>query len=260
MKQTKINFIEWNNNVLMNSLKKIDFNIILIIILDAAFYSLAASSYFLWDKFMKLKAASVNLPSDPNELAMILSAMGPAKAQQLADQVKSYYFLLVFSFIALIILVIFLAGIFKSVIWAKTSKTKVSLKFISGFLLLNILWLGFWAVITFLISYMVQQAAVPIFFIISFILGMYFANILYPVFVQQQNLKSIVRALKLGTSKAHLFLLPSLIIFLLFFMLVWAASQLKFDYGFILGNLVLIVYAALVRYYVSELAVEAEKR
>ena len=260
MKKTKIGFIEWNNNILVNSFRKIDFNILLIIILDSIFYLAAAGSFFLWDKFMKAKAAAINLPADPNEIVNTLTALGPEKAQQLASEVKSYFFLLLFSFIAVVILVIFLAGIFKSIIWAKTTKTKISLKFMSGFLLLNLIWTSFWAAIIFLISYLVNPASVQTFFLISFIIGVYFTNILYPIFMRKQRLNSIGSAVGIGIAKVHLFVLPNLIIFLILFILAWAAGNLTFNYSFFVTAFILVVFAALVRYYVSELTAEAERR
>ena len=260
MKQNKTNFIEWNSSVLISSFRKIDFNLLMIVILDSAFYLMAASSYFLWDKFMKAKAAAVNLPSDPSELANLLTTLGPEKAQVVAAQIKSYFFLLVFSFILLIILVIFLASIFKSIIWAKTTKTKITLKSMSDFLLLNLIWMGFWTVITFLISYLIQPQSVPVFFLIIFVLGIYFTNILYPDFLQNRSLKSIGKSLKLGIAKIHLFILPTVLIFLVFFILLWATSKIIFNYSFFVSDLILIIYAALVRYYASELTIEAAKR
>jgi len=258
MKKDKIGFIKWNNNILVNSFRKIDFNILLIIILDSVFYLTAAGSFFLWDKFMKARATAINLPADPNEIVNTLTALGPEKAQQLASEVKSYFFLLIFSFIAVVILVIFLAGIFKSVIWAKTTKTKISLKFMSGFLLLNLIWTGFWAAIIFLISYIVNPGSVQTFFLIAFIVAVYFTNILYPIFMRRQKLNSMGTAIKIGTAKIHLFVLPNLIIFLILFILIWAAGKLTFNYSFFVTAFILITYAALVRYCVSELAYKAE--
>ncbi|MEK6946928.1 MAG: hypothetical protein AABX32_04955 [Nanoarchaeota archaeon] len=260
MKKDKIGFIEWNNNILVNSFRKIDLNILWIILLDSVFYLTAAGSFFLWDKFMKAKAAAINLPADPNEIVNALTALGPEKAQQLASEVKSYFFLLLFSFIAVVILVIFLAGIFKSVIWAKTAKTKISLKFMSGFLLLNVIWTGFWAIIIFLISYTINPGSVPTFFLIAFIVAIYFTNILYPLFMRKQKLNSLGSAIKLGIARIHLFVLPNLIIFLILVVLTWAASKIVFSYSLFVTVFILIVFAALVRYYVSELTAEAEMR
>ncbi|MEK6892482.1 MAG: hypothetical protein AABX25_04810 [Nanoarchaeota archaeon] len=260
MKKNKVGFIEWNDNILIKSFRKMDFSILLIIILDSIFYLLAAGTFFLWDKFMKAKAAAVNLPSDPNEIINTLASLGPEKAQQLASEVKSYFFLLLFSFIAVVIFVIFLAGIFKSIIWAKTTKTKISLKLISGFLLLNLIWISFWAVIIFLISYIVNPESVQLFFFIAFIVAIYFTNILYPIFMRKQKLNSIGSAIKIGIAKIHLFVLPNLIIFLILFILVWAESKLVFNYSFFVTAFILIIYAAVVRYYASELSAEVEKR
>lgn len=259
-KNRKTGFLEWNNSILLDSFKNIDLGIIFIIILDAAFYLLATLSYFLWDRFMKAKAAAISLPSDPNELVNLISSLGPEKSQLIASQVKSYFFMLVFSFILLILLIIFLASIFKSLIWATIAKTRITLKFISSFLLLNLIWMGFWVLMIFLISYLMQPASVPIFLIISFVLSIYFTNIIYPHFLQSHKIGTLGRSLKLGIAKFRLFILPAILVFLNFFILLWLTGKLRFDYGFLVGNLVLITYAAWVRYYAYELVTGIEKR
>ena len=247
MGKNKTGFIEWNNNILINSLKRIDLNFVIIAILDAAFYVSVALSFTAWFRFIKSKEAAINFPSDPSQFAGFLAVE------------KSFYFLLVFSFIAIIVFTIFLVGIFKGVIWARTTKTKLTLKLISGFLLLNVIWLGFWSIIFFLISYLVQPSSVLFFLIASIVIAIYFTNIIYPSFLRNHNLKTIGQSLKLGVAKIHLFVLPNILIFLIFFILLWSMSQLRFNYAFIVGDGILILYVAFIRFYVSELTINAEK-
>ena len=91
MKQTqKFNFLEFNNKILISSIKKIDLSIILIIILDALFYFLSGYLAVLWLKRIQEKIAVFNLPAD-------LVSLGYEKANQLVADVRSFYYLIIFS-------------------------------------------------------------------------------------------------------------------------------------------------------------------
>ena len=111
----KLNFLEWNNDVFVSSIKKIDLNIILTIILDALFYFLSGYLLILWLQRIQSKMAAFNLPSDA-------VALGYQKAQHLIGEIRTFYYLIIFSFILISISVIFLASILKGIIWALESK------------------------------------------------------------------------------------------------------------------------------------------
>lgn len=253
MKKQKSYFLEWNNNILISSIKKINLNIIFIVILDVLFYILSGYSFILWNQ--RIKANEPLLPS-PEQLI----AMGYERAQQVVTQAQSYYYLIIFSVVLLLIAVIFLASIFKGIIWAKTNNTKISFGLISKFLGLNLIWMSFWFLLIFLISYLVEPTSALIFMVITLILGIYFTNTLYTIFMKEQKLRAIISAVKLNITKIHLFLLPYAVIALLFFILIRLSNFLKFRYSPILLGLIILIYAAVVRYYVSELVLEIEKR
>ena len=248
-KAQKINFMEWNNHIFVSSIKKIDLNIILIVILDFLFYLLSGYLVVSWLQRIQAKMAAFNLPTD-------VVSLGYEKAQQLVGEVKSFYLLIIFSFILLLLAIIFLASILKGIIWAKTAKTKITFKLISKFLGLNLIWMGFWFLVVFLISLLVQPASAPIFMVITITLGLYFTNTLYTIFMKEQKLKTIISAIKLNIKKIHLFLLPYAIIGLLFFVVVKLNTLFKFSYSNVLFSLMLLVYAALVRYYISALVLK----
>ena len=236
----------------MSSIKKIDLNIILIIILDFLFYFLSGYLIILWLQRIQAKMASFNIPTD-------VLALGAERAQQLVSEVKGFYYLIVFSFIVLLIAIIFLASILKGVIWAKVTGTKITFKLISKFLGLNLLWMGFWFVIVFFISFLANPVSAPISMISAIMLGIYFTNTLYTIFMKNQSLKSILGSFKLNITKFQLFLLPYIMIFLLLYVIIRLSNLLKFKYSTILLGLILIVYAAAVRYYASTLILEIEK-
>lgn len=251
MKKQKPNFLEWNSNILISSIKRIDLNVVLIIILDAIFYILSGYLIIFWLQRIQAKMAAFNLPTD-------IISLGPESAKQLVAEVKSFYYLIIFSFILLLIAIIFLASILKGIIWAKTTNTKITFKMLSKFLGLNLIWMSFWFVLVILISLFVEPSSVPIIMIATIILGLYFSNTLYTLFMKKQEFKSIIAAIKLNTTKIHLFLLPYAVIYLLFYIIATINNLLKFKYSTILLALILLIYAAVVRYYVSELVLEIE--
>ena len=252
MKASKIkksNFIEWNNDVFVSSMKKINISIILILVLDALFYFLSGYLIIFWLQRIQAKMAAFNLPTD-------VVSLGYARAQQLVGEEKSFYYLIIFSVILVLIAVIFLASILKGIIWAKTTNTKISFALISKFLGLNLIWMSFWFLVVFLISWLVQPASAPIFMVIAIILGIYFTNTLYTLFMKEQSFKSILSAVKLNIVKIHLFLLPYLIIILLSFIILRLSNLLKFSYSTVLLGLIILVYTSIVRYYISTLVLK----
>lgn len=246
------NFLEWNNGILINSLKKINFDIAIIIALDALFYFLSAYFFIFWFKRIQEKMAAFNLPAD----AMSLGYEG---AQQLISDAKAFYYLLIFSFVLVLIAIIFIASILKGIIWAKTTKTKITFALISKFLGLNMIWMSFWFLAIFLASYLVKIESATRFMAAAIILGLYFTNTLYTIFMKEQKLKSIIGAVKLNITKIHLFLLPYAVMLLLFYVIIRLGNLLKFRYSPVLLGLIILVYAAVARYYASELAFEIKK-
>lgn len=199
--EKKQSFIEWNSNIFASSMKKIDLNILLIVTLDALFYLLSGYLIIFWLGRIQAKMAAFSMPSD-------IASMGYERGQQMIGEIKAFYYLIVLSLVLVLITLILLASIFKGIIWAKTAKTKISFSLISKFLGLNLIWMGFWLVVVFLLSYLVKPASAPIFMAIALVFGFYFTNILYALFMKENKIKDIFHAVKLGTAKIHLFLLP----------------------------------------------------
>ena len=63
IKNLKLNFLEWNCNIFISSIKNIDPSIILIMILDAIFYALSAFAFIIWSRQITAKMQSIILPS-----------------------------------------------------------------------------------------------------------------------------------------------------------------------------------------------------
>ena len=247
----KLNFLEWNNSIFISSIKKIDLNIILILFLDALFYLLSSYTVIFWLGRIQEKMAAFNLPAD-------VISLGQQKANQLVSEVRAFYFLIIFSFVLLLLAIIFLESILKGIIWAKTTKTKINFELISKFLVLNLIWMSFWFLLIFLISWLVNQYAAPKFMIVTIALGLYFTNTLYALFMENKKLKSVLHAIRLNITKIHLFLLPYAVIFLIFYVLIKITNLFKFKYSTVLLGLIILLYAAFFRYYVSALVLKIE--
>ena len=152
----KLNFLDWNNQILLSSLKKIDMNIILIVILDILFYFFSYYAFVFWLRRIQEKLLSFNLPAD-------IAALGFERTQQLVSEARAFLYIIIFSFILVLLAIIFLSSIINSVIWAKVTNTKITFALVSKFLGLNLIWMGFWFVLIFLISWLVQPTSTPLF-------------------------------------------------------------------------------------------------
>ncbi len=210
--------------MLISTFKKINLNIVLAVVLDALFYYASGFFLILWLQRILDRMASFNLPSD-------ITSLGYAQAQQLASETKAFYYLMILSFILVMIVIIFLAGIIKGIIWARTTKTKITLKFLSKFTLINLAWMGFWFAVFFVIIFMVQLSSAPIFMFAAFVLSIYGTNTLYTMLMKKQKFSSIVDAIKLNAKKIHLFLLPYLIFFGIFFIIANLSILVKLDFA-----------------------------
>lgn len=247
------NFLEWNRRIFISSAKKIDLSIIPIIILDAVFYFSAGFLAVEWLQRIQAKMAAFNIPAG-------IISLGPERAQQLAGEVKAFYYLAVLSFALLLIAIIFLASIIKGAIWAKTTGTKITLKLISKFFGLNLVWMGFWIILAVMISRFADIASVPAFMAVTIILGLYFTNTLYTIFMKGQKFNSIASALKLNILKIRMFLLPYAVFFLLLYAAVKTGSLIYFRHSQILLGFAALIYFAAARYYFSALVLEIERQ
>ena len=256
----------------MSSIKKISLGIVLIIILDILFYAISGFIVAAWYGQVKSRMESTSLPSSES-----LVALGAQKAQQAVTEARAFMLFLVFSIILLITAIIFLASIIKGIIWAKTTRTKLTFQLISKFLVLNLIWITFWAALLVLISIIIQPRALTtisdpqnpgsffqftnthLYVIIVVLMSSYFTNTVYSIFMMNKKISSIFEAIKIGVAKIHLFLLPYAIILLLLFILIRLSGMLNFRYSAIVLALMVIAYAAVVRYYCSELTIEIKR-
>ena len=63
-KNKKFDFLDWNNKVLTSSFKKVDLNIIFIVIADVLFYFLSGYAAISWLQRIQFKMTDFNIPNE----------------------------------------------------------------------------------------------------------------------------------------------------------------------------------------------------
>jgi len=127
---------------------------------------------------------------------------------------------------------------------------------ISRFLGLNLIWMAAWALILFLIVYLVQIQLVRLFMVIALAASIYFTGTLYSLFTKRQRLSCIFDAIRINVTKIHMLAVPYAAVFLLALLILGIGNWLQFQYSAFAVGFILVVYAAFARYYASELALE----
>ena len=289
MEKTKknLNFFIWNYNILKNSLKKIDLNLIWIIFLDTLFYLASGYLIIFWFRRISAKIQAFSLPPD-------ISAVSDQAAQRLAGQIADFNLMIKLSFFLLIVAIIFMASIIKGIIWSKSAKANISLNLISKFFVINLAWMGFWSALLYIIFTAVQPQLVSVFLLIALILASYMTFAAYSKFMQKQDFRDFFASIPLSFRKIRYLLLPYALIIILLFLIILTSSLLKLDklvyalaaklygaagieysglanHGFSIEFIVLILVSvfanpllrlvtAFSRYYFSALVSEMEKR
>jgi hypothetical protein len=247
MKKSK-NFMDWNNDIFVKTIKNIDKNIIITVMLDITFYFMSALIVIFWFTRIQDRILAFNLPN--------LGSVAPEQANILLGEVRSFYYLIIFSFILVLAAIIFLASIFKGIIWAKVTKTKPTMHLISKFLVLNVIWMGFWFLLLLITSLTVMPPSIPAFILAILATSSYLTNNMYPMFMNKPLLKTIMHSIKFSIKKIKWFILPYAVIFLTSFIIVRAGIFISFQYSAYLLTLLFLIFLAFVRYYSFSLVKE----
>lgn len=247
-----------NFKLLKDSFKELDSKFFTALFFDFLYYAILIFSALFLAGIIQKKSESVNLAQ--NFLSITEDA-----ANSLLSDVKGFYYLIIFSIIAYIIMIIVASGLFKGIIWQITAKKQISKKLTLGFLKLNIIWLSIWMIIASLLAIISKPNIAPIYLIILFVLLIYFSNILYPLFIKQTkptSIKDMIKqSLTIGIKKIHLSIIPYIIIFLLFAIIGrtynFIVSQFGLNsYYFII---VIVIFNAWARYYFLEVSKKLER-
>ena len=246
------NYFLWNIEILKKSLKSIDFNIFLEILLDLFFYSfISFLLYAIVNKINKIQN-SINLPKD-------LASQSAEIIKQASQAANDYYITLIFSIVLFGIILIAAAGIIKGIIWVLTAKIKISFSYILKFFVMNSILMGAWFLLSLAVFFIMNPAAASNIIILLTIILVYAGINSSILFVKEQKIgiiKSIKSGLKLSINKIHLFILPYLIVFTGILIIIFLSNlivpKMYPAKGYIFGVLI-ISYFCIARYYLFEL-------
>ena len=215
-------FIKWNYTILRASLKKIDLNLIWIILLDTLFYLASGYLIIFWFQRISAKIQAFSLPPD-------ISAVSDQAAQRLAGQIADFNLMIKLSFFLLIVAIIFMASIIKGIIWSKSAKANISLNLISKFFVINLAWMGFWSALLYIIFTAVQPQLVSVFLLIALILASYMTFAAYSKFMQKQDFRDFFASVLFSFRKIRCLFLPYALTVILWFLIILTSSLLKLD-------------------------------
>ena len=253
----KEEYFKQSYDIFLNSFKKIDLKIFPIVFFDLVFYSLIPLIAINSLNVIQKKAMSI-------DLGQSLLQMGAENAQALAANLKGFLFLLIGMMLLMLLVIIIDLSIFKGLAWGFTLKKKFSFNYFLRFFLLNLFWLGTLAVLMFLIGLTFkgeplmlggiyfQAGASSIYILILMAAWAYFTNIIYVLFLKDEK-KAVRKALKLGFTKIHLFVLPYAVliaIFVVLYSIMSLMTSLPFGIGFTIMAFIMLFYLAWARYYV----------
>ena len=246
MKKNSNLFFERNYSSFINSFKKIGFNTAYMAFYDALFYSISSLFAYLGFKYIEKKASAFNLPENIMDLSL-------QEAESLAANLKGFFFLIIFLVIFLILLMILNWSLFKGLSWSLAVKRKFDFKFFKRFLLLNLAWLPIWILLLFFVIIGINPDSILYFIMVVLAIAAYLTNILYALFLKENNFKTIKKAFKIAFAKMHFFVIPYIIaVFLPYILLKLLIQNLQQTAFLIISALAFIIINAWFRLYIVE--------
>lgn len=241
-------YISLNREVFLNSVKKINLSILMIALIDYIFYSFAYLSSKFWFSRILERYDAVSLDS-LSEFAL----------ESIVAQTQGLYQFLIYSTIFLVIVLLILSALLKSIIWALTAKSKISLKYILKFTLAKLVWnLLIIAVIALGFVLFQPQAAFAL-FAIAAIIWIYFSSVINPLLAKNPKIPEISRGIKLGIKKIHYLILPYLFIIIGIFLIRMLYLAGRTQELLIASGILLLFYLAAGRHYIFEMISKIEK-
>jgi hypothetical protein len=247
-------YLKQTKKTLIESFKELDTKIINIILFDLIFYLITFLSLIKFGKITQNKYIKLNLlPMDK------IGQLPQEELTKVTSQLQGFIFTLIAGII-LIVLIIFLSVvIFKGLIWLQTTKTKTKLSFFPKFALLNLIWILVCVLPIVILAFLLKRAIMAPIIVLIALAALHFINIIYILFTKENKLNTIKKALKLGTKKLHHYIIPYLIIAIVFFLVF----QVYWIYKFtpekiqnIFSALILLTHLAWARIYLTKVTEE----
>ncbi|MFH2028058.1 MAG: hypothetical protein ABIJ08_02890 [Nanoarchaeota archaeon] len=202
---------------------------ILSIIFSAGILALVSRAiYYSYDKLSDLGMENLAIKSQ-DQLQEMASSMGWT--------IK----LLVASFIFGAVFLITNWSFFQQLIYSKILNKKITLKSFGKFLLLNLGWMGLFIGLLFLVYSGFKESIVLPSIIVLTAFFIYFTNILYLLFIKDQNWDSIKKAFKLGVFYFPIQLLPCLLMVIIVYGLFRLNQMVLFSLNIFIENAPFII-------------------
>ena len=268
----KNSFLKQNCDIFINSFKRINLKIFLILFFDILFYFIFMQAGNFFMNVIQKRAANVDLTQN-------FMNLNQQVANTLLTSVRGFFSFLIISLILFAVLMIINWSLFKGLNWAITANKKFNLKFFKKFLQLNLIWLPIWFLLIFLFAIIIKPTAAPIYMVIILIIAFYLTNILYPLFLKHtetqyvsgakkskaflgnSKIKTIKEAFKLGIKKIHHFIMPYLIIIIFFLIIskLYKLITLNIDANPNIFFGIILIFIAWMRYYFVEIVESLSK-
>ncbi|MCK4521583.1 MAG: hypothetical protein KAU20_03340 [Nanoarchaeota archaeon] len=254
----KQNYLKKTWDLLKESFKEMDIRkVIFIVLYDLLFFSIIFFSFFIFGRILKNKALQMQ------DLPLQKITMLPKEELESILGVMQHFLFALIAGLVIVLLIVFISMcLFKGLIWCSTLKKKFNIKFYLKFLVLNLLWFLIWLIPTILLAILMKRELIVFLIIVVIPFLMHFTNLLYISFIKNNRLNAIKDAFRTGSKKIHLFLVPYAIIIILFIVI----SQLYWIYKFLPSNvsglitgLIILVFMAWSRVYLSLVVKGAEK-
>jgi hypothetical protein len=166
-----------------------------------------APSFVFLNKIAKRWGSIDNLPWD--KILQMSESFKPFETQ-----VKSFINLFIVGSILVIVLSFVAFCVFAFLIWSMVSQQKIKQIYMIKFFILNIIWFAAWTGASAILFILVKRELIAPLLILILLILAHFTNILYSLFPLSLKFRSMIDALKIGTKKIHLFMIPYLVIFL----------------------------------------------
>jgi hypothetical protein len=227
------NYLKQNKKDLVNSFKQLEISkVVLIMLFDFLFYSLCYLIIFVFSKFIEYSSRELN--SMP---AVNIMQLPQRQGEILMSMLKVYFFKFVASIILTILIIYILMCVFKLLIWFKVTDRKVTKKEVIRFLwvrfvfvLISALFLILLIPLLISIGVSVKYQSLILLVIFSSIGLVLFAiannikTLMYIYYTKDKNLSCIKKAFSLGIKQIKQFIVPYIIVFIVFNLIILIIS------------------------------------
>lgn len=176
-----------------------------------------------------------------------------AELNLVTSTLRTFIITLIIAAIISFLFILLAFSIFEGIAWCRILKKEFTLKYLRRFTLLNLIWLLSFTALFFIILIGFKQDAMQITILALISIFIYFTPILFFLFTKENKLSQIKKALKIGVTKIHYFLIPIMFISITYLIITRVSILYRNMSSAIFFNLVLfLLLFAWVKIYLSD--------